>query len=901
MRLKSATFKCLKAIYRSSGKKEIHIDFTKCKHNITLILGHNGSGKSTIINALQPLPESPTLYLDGEEGEKIIEYFSEDLVYRLRTVYPITGSRQRANTKAYLTKILPNGTEIELNPNGNIGSYKDSLYSEFRLDPNFISLTQLSMEDRGIVERTPSERKKYISSILEEVQEYNDIHKSLNKRSTIFKSMVNNITAKINMIGDKDILLHQLESLEKSIEAVQEVIDRSNATISRNNAMINIMDPDGKIQERYNRLNSELSRILDHIKDIDIFLSKYKFKYPNLDRINIDIESVSSELQHSRMGLFNTKEKLNEYLLSREEEYKTFQMKKQKLDTMKSDFIVEDIKEAIDRLRKNIAQYEATFSEIGIDGLTITKNEYIIGLNTLKEIKESVMSMRSYANQSDIELSVQYYLENFNIVEAKKELELEIETISDKIESFEKQQSYYKGLAVTADILNKRPESCSIDTCPFITNAIEAFKAEPSKNIAILEEKIRLYTQTLQNKDDELKRMEVLIQTYQMIHNIIRSIVNNNSIICKLPYAELFIDTNKFLEALVNGSNFNEINVLYSYIQFANILELYKQEREQLTKLEYEYKLHENKISMIEELDKDLTTLQRKLDNITEIISEHQSKISSFNDNIMELESSLQTLNRLKELYQERENCEKEQSVIEKDIDDIMVNMQKIKDAWLISNQASQTLIKAKSDIKPLQEERDKIKFNLSRLDEYYKELDQYNSKYSLIELIKKYSSPTKGGIQTLFMKLYMSKTLELTNDLLSYLFGGELVLLPYVINENEFRIPCKNINSSVVNDDISSCSSAEKSMISMILSFALLNQSSTKYNILKMDEMDGPLDQNNKTHFLTVLNIIMEKLEVENCLMVSHSSEIDMSDVDIILLSENNTYGYDNNIIFSF
>lgn len=203
MRLKSATFRNLKPIYRSSGKKEIHIDFTKCKHNITLILGHNGSGKSTIINALQPLPESPSLYIDGEEGEKIIEYFFEDLIYRLRINYPVTGLRQRGNTKAYLTKIMPDNTVIELNPNGNIGSYKDALYSEFKLDPNFISLTQLSLEDRGIVERTPSDRKKYISSILDEVQIYNDIHKTLNKRSSIFKSMLNNITAKINMIGDK--------------------------------------------------------------------------------------------------------------------------------------------------------------------------------------------------------------------------------------------------------------------------------------------------------------------------------------------------------------------------------------------------------------------------------------------------------------------------------------------------------------------------------------------------------------------------------------------------------------------------------------------------------------------------------------------------------------------------
>ena len=137
MRLKSATFRNLKPIYRSSGKKEIFIDFMRCRHGITLILGPNGSGKSTIINALQPLPESPSLYMDGEEGEKILEYFFEDLVYRVRIVYPVNGMHQRSQTKAYLTRVLPDGSEFELNPNGNIGSYKDSLYSELKeLFPN---------------------------------------------------------------------------------------------------------------------------------------------------------------------------------------------------------------------------------------------------------------------------------------------------------------------------------------------------------------------------------------------------------------------------------------------------------------------------------------------------------------------------------------------------------------------------------------------------------------------------------------------------------------------------------------------------------------------------------------------------------------------------------------------
>ena len=149
-------------------------------------------------------------------------------------------------------------------------------------------------------------------------------------------------------------------------------------------------------------------------------------------------------------------------------------------------------------------------------------------------------------------------------------------------------------------------------------------------------------------------------------------------------------------------------------------------------------------------------------------------------------------------------------------------------------------------------------------------------------------------------MKLYMSKTLSIANEMLSHFFQGDLYLLPYIINESEFRIPCKNQNSTVLNDDISSCSGAERSMISMILSFALLRQSSTKYNIPELDEVDETLDENNRAMFPVVLDMITEEMGVEQCLVISHSSEFDMSNADIILTMNNDNYKYDN-VIFSY
>lgn len=170
-------------------------------------------------------------------------------------------------------------------------------------------------------------------------------------------------------------------------------------------------------------------------------------------------------------------------------------------------------------------------------------------------------------------------------------------------------------------------------------------------------------------------------------------------------------------------------------------------------------------------------------------------------------------------------------------------------------------------------------------IPQVYHELAAFTAKYNTIEVIKKYSSPTKAGIQNMFIKVYMGQTLNLANKLLSMFFDGKLKLLEYKINEDEFRIPCTSSESNLINDDINSCSGGERAMMALIISAALLQQSSTLYNILRLDEIDGTLDQKNKAMFIELLFIIIDILGIENCIMISHASESVLDNVDLICL----------------
>ena len=77
-----------------------------------------------------------------------------------------------------------------------------------------------------------------------------------------------------------------------------------------------------------------------------------------------------------------------------------------------------------------------------------------------------------------------------------------------------------------------------------------------------------------------------------------------------------------------------------------------------------------------------------------------------------------------------------------------------------------------------------------------------------------------------------------------------------------------------------------------MVISFALVKQSSSKYNILTADELDGPLDPKNRRHFLTAVNDVMHLVNANQSIMISHNSEISNSECDIILLKNENADG---------
>jgi DNA repair exonuclease SbcCD ATPase subunit len=318
-------------------------------------------------------------------------------------------------------------------------------------------------------------------------------------------------------------------------------------------------------------------------------------------------------------------------------------------------------------------------------------------------------------------------------------------------------------------------------------------------------------------------------------------------------------------------------------------LKLYSSNKTNFDILQVEYNAYLDKAKLVDKNRERLQSLINEKNSLITEVSELKSKLDEYNKTLSELESSISIQEQYYDKYIQFCDIESQYKDIQKRIDDYTAKSNK---ALLSLNDIE----RYKADIDNLNRELDPVNNQintlsgqLTLLESYYEEYNRYKSSYDMIETIKKYCSPTGGGIQTIFMQLYMSKTLELSNQVLSMLFGGEYQLLNFIINENEFRIPF--IGNGLPVDDISSGSDSQKAIMGMIINLVLLHQASTKFNIARLDEIDGTLDIRNKAEFVNALYHSIDILEIDQLFLISHSIETDNTNADIIKFKFYNDY----------
>lgn len=885
-------------IYNGLGLNNIKIDFTKCVHNKIVILGKNGSGKSTLMNSINPNPDSNDNFIPNIEARKSMSLLCNGTEYIINYIHGIKSDGSRATTKGYVSKCI-NGVFHELNPNGNISSCKDILYDELGLDSNYISLSKLSSENRGLVDAKPAERKRSVNNIISALEVYNGIYKNISKKISVFKQLIDSLTYKIDHIGDENKVSGEINNLTSRIDALNKEKDKCIEATAH--IKIKISDCENLLRNNnYDELKSEYRDVLKDIKylenSINESLSLYNIE--DISKINPFIEYIKNEIIEHEKIITALKRQVSDLLQRRESEIRELEEKQTKLSSMESEYNYLELKTIYDKSKSIVNKYDILFKEMGLtDADLITREEYEAAMESLNTLLEYANNLTSIYYMEDIIFVINnrnIILEKINSIESDR---INLKNLIDAKSDISKEIIIYESKRSIASELINRPSDCKIDSCIYIKSALDANKQYPESGLVSLNKRLDDLNNEINTLDNDINKNENYINILSMVMSIERELKSKMKFIKKLPVRNDFEFS--FINRVCNHDQFNDIYELRKYTDYANILDEYKSAKKQLGIYEVEYKLYESKNSIIESIITDIENLNNKVNELTTTVENNNKDIIEFEIKIENLNNTLDKIERLNDkiinkyqpLIQRRDEIDNLRESLSSTIEELDV----LKENLSI---ADNNIGSINSDIKNLSNTKESLSHSLSLLVEYKSELKEYLDKYNKLNKIKYYSSPATG-IQTLFIQLYMNKILSTANTMLSLLFDGEFILQPFIINDSEFRIPC--IGTGLLHDDISSMSTAQKCMISMILSFALLKESSTNYNVLCLDEIDGGLDTSNRIYFINLLDRLMSMLMCEQCFIISHNSELDTSMADLIVLKSDPGEVYYGNIIWEY
>jgi len=880
-------------IYNGMGLNHIEIDFSKCIHKVLIIKGDNGTGKSTIFKALTPLADSSINFIPDKTAIKEIAY-ETDFQTILNIKYEsIVKDGIRRPTKCYLNRLNPDGSIENLNPSNNITTAKEVIYDILGIDDNFITLSQLSANKKGLGGLKPSERKRYVNSIISSLAVFNNIHKMISTKSTVLKSIIDSYVTKLNQIGNVAIVE---DAIKKDTLALKELDNKKNGLISEIatiKAELARLDTSGNFLNDYKDLSMRkiiLEKEIRELPDIEEYSEEKLIQYEkDMARYEANEEMLSSrakEILDNELELSNNVTELQI-----------------KLDSLYDKDHMNDLNSKIESTKKELESYKPFFSlfetyknisEQDYETVKLVIEKFNSTVETIFQTysetvrKESMNSLRTGKNE--------VILDHTEILSGlEKQLE-DLRTEKRDVEFLNNRSKDY----------NKIPDDCNHKSdCPFIKDIVEAKNLLKSRqSLYSLSTKINSTLDAIESAKNLAEENMMKTQCLYEMKSILEYIQSMSKIIRKFPGTESLDSINTLYHNIEYGIRLNFESV-DKYQEFKNIstivsaleddLHSYESAKEKLISANAEIRILQEKI------DTDLKNLSTIRDSKVSVLAE----IEKIRSSKLEIKSVLDSIRYAKINKEKFEKVSEELQSITSKIDSMEKDTIAIKELTdKLNRRGAELSALQNTDLPALTKAIEENKYRIVLFEQYTRDSQEYGAKYNEIQMIKKYTSI--HGIQTVYMSVFMNSILNMTNALLTLLFRGRFTLQPFIINENEFNIPCAD-SEGRVREDISLMSDSQLSMISMLISFVLLRNSSNKYNIIKLDEVDDNLDNMNRIQFSILIEQIMIDLGFDQCLIISHNNELDLSNTDIVILKMesqemiDSLYNSGGNIVFSY
>ena len=850
-------------------KTEIEIDFSKSKNKLILLCGPNGSGKTSLLSEMHPFANSgnmdvrgdTNLIIEGKDGYKEIHIQDKEDKYIIKHYYMF--SKKNKSVKSFISK---NGTE--LNENGNVKSFKEAVNEHLGIDHELLKLMRLGSNVTSLINMKSTNRKNFATKLFSDIEVYNGFYKKVSEEYRNLRAVLKSTADKISKynVQDESEFKKQIDITANEIEHYSIEKDKlQKEIITLENKILDIkIDDEELVNKNYLDVDDELisaQELLELVRDINLSKEEYELQFEKNKQI-LEIK------------LLECKSNIDRAISERDIYYNQKQELEESLKRAASSERIKNLKDMIDKYKKDISHLEIELEK----RTNYDKTNLLILKDHCQKTLDYIRDLNIYSDH-DVKRIMTSIIDNDSLMK-------DIETMNLK------NKSEYDRL--NAEIINIENMNIDINieindnsctkNCPYREFYLQTIGKKKNLN-NLIEERNTI------NK--EILKCEELFNLYNnltFIKNHILSYDENFKIPIIYDYTECFTK-------YILGKDPINMNLLNLAIDDSEKFELLNKYKKDLESFENEYILiKESGLDVIETENKildinDIIESKNKIieDNIA-IKNELEKEIDLITEESNSIIKALSVKDSMNSLYEKHE--ELRLRIIE--IDKLKLEKSEYMNKVLINKSE---LKKVTEFINNLVTKKNQLSFNM---ETYVNLVTEYNALKLLFEdadEIKEALNASKG-IPLIFLQVYLKNCPIMMNNLLDTIYNGELQIEGFLIDENEFRIPFTK--SGIRVPDIVMASQGESSFISIVLSLSLIIQSMTKYDIIGLDELDGPLDTRNREEFIKILYTFIEQVNCEQVFLISHNNMFDNEPIDLILTGNMDVDNYKfANVIF--
>lgn len=847
MWIKKIELRHFKNIWTGLKLKRLMIDFSNKENTICLFVGPNGIGKTSFLSCLTPfatlgnldIRDGNPIILEGEEGYKRIIIMNDDTEYDIEHFY--TPTKERHTVKSYFKQ-----DGMELNPNGNVISFKALVKEFLGIDMDYLKLIRIGDNVTNLIKLKATERKNFMSKFLNSVDIYLKYHKKILEDVKDIKLIISHDVDKINRlhIEDIDIFKKEMQELEKAIISYGEEIEDTKQKMSEINYQLGILSNHRSREEIHDELREKKALVkkweksLDKNKEYSKDSSKLRKKIEKSDKEVIRITGLIEGLSISQENLVRQLDTL----------YKSLTENKKNLELEKSNSNIDSLEEYLLSLHKRREELDKTLKVSS--PTTLSKEEVDEFVIMIKNVQRTLNTTYEFGKEP-IKNAITLIKENADIGEyiASKLLAIEKKKKKDEMTYLDKIIEKYDGSHI--------PDTCDCPLKNMYKDIMLVKKLKPSnpntvkgeefyQMVKAVYDNILYCLDELEKYKDYIKKLPDDIQKRFSLDALFESMSE-----CKMIYNEKKI--NRLMLEVTEIHNYNT---------------LIKEIEDTCQKLVREKEI--SRISFYEEQishdDCEIKKTEKELLHIQFQISDYEKQMDDLTFEVGEMRTLVEALEKYDGSVKELDDLIKVEEYIQELLNDL-------NDMCRISGNLEK---KKEFLVKQLREKE----FALSEYKKLNKELKKAQNIYDDLIAIKTSTSNTKG-IPLVFIDMYLKDIAEFANKLLDTVYNGSLYIHKFDVQADSFKIPF--IKDGIEIPDISLASQGEQSFLNMAISFALSAKNLDTYNIPLLDEVDATFDRENRERCLDVIDHLNEDIHCEQEFIISHNNMYDQYPVDVL------------------